>query len=132
MDITLGFLINNQERFNEIRNQKISGKNIFSIRKKLKPFTEELKEWEELRSNYIKENAKSKDESGNPVIKEKDEELPIFLNWANEVFASKLEKSKVPFTKSEIEEFNLSDIDLDFLSEIGLYNEEEVEKIDEK
>jgi len=122
----LGIIVNNQNILEKINKMDLPGSKVLKLRKIIKKFMEELRQFEEEKNNYILKHGENGElnRDSNPEAYEK---AILFLN---EMMNSEIDIEPAPILDdSDIENNKFSVADLDRLEALGLYKPDSDEKI---
>ena len=115
----LGTLVNNQQALEKLRKATFPGQKAFAMRKTLKGLTEELKTWEEMKTDYIKEHGE-KLEGDRYEISPGSPAFVKFFDWANGVLSSDIQDPAEKLTEDDLAGVDLSIQDIEGLEALGL------------
>lgn len=98
---------------------------VLQIRRMIKPLLSEIKEWDKIRDDYIKENG-TPNEVGNPSIEFGTPEFKEFVEWQRDCFKQEISVGDIkPLSDEEIEALNPSIDEIEQLEALGLYKDPE-------
>lgn len=98
-----------------------------TVRKILKPFQEEIKDWKQAREDFITKNGKKDEKTGTISISSTDQETIIkYLEWENKELNEEVSfEIKNTLTEDDLNCVELSPKDIDLLVEVGLFIDDE-------
>jgi hypothetical protein len=123
----LGMIVAHKAVIEKLRTVQLPAKRVFRLRKAIKALSGELRQWEELKGDYIREHGKQ-DEANGFVIEQKDPAFEKYITWANEVLGSEVDRPKERLSEEDLEHVELSVAELEAIEALGLLSMGEEEK----
>lgn len=118
----IGELVNNRQTLEKLRKTTVSGKLALKLHRALKPSIEQLKEYDELRNEYILQHGET-GKNGQPSIIPGTDAFTGYIAYVNEISEEEAHGGEATLSEKDLESVELTVDDVGLLYDLGVMTE---------